>query len=89
VSSWSMRETILEIVTLTDSDPEFHAWKAAYEGRTAGPVALGGRWYVPRERQRQRAPRGAKSAYKFLAEPVATPAPAATLDRSSESQNER
>ena len=80
---------MLEVVMLTDTDPEFDAWKAAYEGRAAGPVALRGRWYVPRERQRQRAPRGARSAYRFLAEPVGAPATATTPDRPSESQKER
>jgi hypothetical protein len=81
--------TMLEVVTLTDTDPEFEAWKAAYEGRSAGPVALRGRWFVPRERQRQRAPRGARSAYKFLAEPVGAPAHGMKQDRPSESQKGR
>jgi hypothetical protein len=69
---------MLEVVTLANTDPEFDAWKAAYEGRTEGPVSHQGRWFVPRDRQRQRAPRGAHSAYKFFAQVVAAPAHAAT-----------
>jgi len=65
--------TVLEAVTLVNTDPEFDAWKAAYEGRSAGPVSLRGGWFVPRDRQRQRAPRGARSAYTFFAERVAAP----------------
>ncbi|CAN5658131.1 hypothetical protein BH23DEI1_BH23DEI1_08940 [soil metagenome] len=64
----------LEPVVLNNSDPEFALWKATYEGRAPGPVPYGGRWYVPRERQRQRATNGARVAYKFLAEPVRDPA---------------
>lgn len=63
----------LEPVVLDDGDPEFAEWKATYEGRSAGPVSYDGRWYVPRERQRRRARRGATSAYTFMAEPVETP----------------
>jgi hypothetical protein len=70
--------TMLEVVTLANTDPEFDAWKAAYEGRTEGPVSHQGRWFVPRDRQMQRAPRGAHSAYKFFAQVVAAPAHAAT-----------
>jgi hypothetical protein len=74
--SWSsevMSLPNLEAVVLNSTDPEFDVWKARYEGRAAGPVPYGGRWYVPRERQRQRAPRGASATYKFLAEPVGEP----------------
>jgi hypothetical protein len=74
---WTEVATMLEVVTLANTDPEFDAWKAAYEGRTEGPVSHQGRWYVPRDRQRQRAPRGAQSAYKFYAQVVAAPAHAA------------
>jgi hypothetical protein len=78
---WKEVARMLEVVTLSNTDPEFDAWKAAYEGRAEGPVSHQGRWYVPRDRQRQRAPRGAHSAYKFFAQVVPAPPHAAmTVD---------